>query len=47
MWLTSLSSTGTTSAESTVAGSSGPYHTGMHTNVWMDHPCILPSDATS
>ncbi len=47
MWLTSLSSTGTTSAESTVAGSSGPYHTGMRTNVWMDHPYIAPADATS
>lgn len=42
MWLTSLSSTGTTSQESSL-----PYHTGLRTNVWMDHPFILPSDATS
>jgi hypothetical protein len=47
MYLTCLSSTGTTSAETTVAGSSGPYHTGMRTKVWMDHPYILPAESTS
>lgn len=38
MWLTQLTSTGTTSATSA---------TGLRTHVWMDHPFILPPDATS
>ena len=47
MWVTQLTSTGTTSVDTTDAGSSTSAYTGLRTRVFMDHPYILQPNHTS
>ena len=47
MWLTQLTSTGTTSVDSTNTATSFVNRTGLRTRVFMDHPYIRQPDSTS